>query len=590
MTFVTGWRERAVPLACAAAIALLAVVCNDAAAEQSAAATTPVAPEPGADFAALLQEFTQGHFRRMPSAAVNSGLHAYDGRLPDFSPEGIAERVGWLEGMRKRNAAIDVEHLTARDRLYQAFLGVEIDTQLFNFRVLRVHENNAWYDYLALDPNVYVARDYAPLPERLAAYLRHVQALPAVLEGMQRTLRPMPSGHAEAMRDYLAGLATFVRTVPEQVFAPVGDTGRLAEMRDASSGAGQALDALAQWVDTQPRDERFALGAQGYADLLWSLERIDTPASLLQVLLQRDFERNTRALREACARFAPGTSTVECRTRVAARKPPEGPLQAARRQAALLRERMEQRRLATIPAGLEVIVAESPPQWRSSSPYIAVPGAHEAVTPSIYYLPTPDPDWPMQEQRDFMLSESDLMSVTAHCVWSGHILESARSNRSGNPLAPFAYSYGYAEGWSHYSEEMMLHEALDNDAELAIGQLQNALLNDVRALASIGVHTQGMTIDAAERMFLELAFSDPQSARQEAVRATFDPGYALYALGKLMVVKLRDDWLAQHPGASLGEFHDAFLSYGTSPLRPLRQTMLGAADDGELFKGVDAAR
>jgi uncharacterized protein (DUF885 family) len=583
MAFATGRRERAVPLACAAAIALLVVFCGDAMAGQAAVTTTPAARNPGAEFAALLHEFTHGHFRRMPNAAVNSGLHGYDGLLPDFSPEGIAERVAWLETMRERNAAINAERLPPREMLHQAFLGVEIDTQLFNLRTLRVQENNAWYDYLALDPNVYVARDYAPLPVRLAAYLRHVQALPAVLAGMQRTLRPMPSGHAEAMRDYLAGLATFVRTVPDEIFAPIGDARQLAAMREANASAGQALEALARWVDAQPRDERFALGARGFAELLWSLERIDTPAPMLQALLQRDLERNTRTLLEACARFVPGASLLQCRATVAARKPPEGPVLAARRQMDLLHERMVQRRLAAVPAGLEVVVAESPPQWRSSSPYIAVPGAYEAPTPSIYYLPSPDPNWPAREQREFMLSESDLMSVTAHCVWSGHILESARSNRSGNLLATFTYSYGYAEGWSHYSEEMMLHEALDNDPELAIGQLQNALLNDVRALASIGVHTQGMTIDTAERMFVELAFSDPQSARQEAVRATFDPGYALYTLGKLMVVKLRDDWLAQHPEASLGDFHNAFLSHGSSPLRALRRIMLGAGDDGELF-------
>ncbi len=175
------------------------------------------------------------------------------------------------------------------------------------------------------------------------------------------------------------------------------------------------------------------------------------------------------------------------------------------------------------------------------------------------------------------------MSVTTHCVWSGHILESLRSYRSGNPLALFSYSYAYTEGWSHYSEEMMLHEALDDDPELAIGQLQNALMNNVRALSSIGVHTGGMSIAESERLFRDKAFSDPQTARLEAARAGFDPGAVMYSLGKLMLVKLRDDWLAATPAGTLREFHDTFLGWGNSPMRLVRAAMLGEADDGRLF-------
>ena len=100
-----------------------------------------------------------------------------------------------------------------------------------------------------------------------------------------------------------------------------------------------------------------------------------------------------------------------------------------------------------------------------------------------------------------------------------------------------------------------------------------------RRTAAIG------TADLGERegLFRNRAFDDPEKARAEAVRATFDPGYVFYCLGKLMVLKLRDDWLASHPGASLREFHDAFLSYGTAPLRLVRKAMLGQADNGELF-------
>jgi uncharacterized protein (DUF885 family) len=150
-------------------------------------------------------------------------------------------------------------------------------------------------------------------------------------------------------------------------------------------------------------------------------------------------------------------------------------------------------------------------------------------------------------------------------------------------MSAITYSYAYTEGWSHYSEEMMLHETLDDDPEMAIGQLQNALLGDVRMLVSIGLHTEGMSVEQAERLFLEQAYADPESAHAEAVRGAFDPGYIFYSLGKMMVLKLRDDWFAAHPGGTLKNFHEAFLSHGNAPIRLLREVLLGNMDDGKLL-------
>jgi uncharacterized protein (DUF885 family) len=544
----------------------------------------PDAPPVAArDLDGLMRDFIAGHYQRVPTAAVNSGLHEYDGRLPDFSPEGIRERVAWLVEMRRRTAAIDAAQLDVKERLYHGYLAVEIDTQLFNIQTLKVLENNAWYDYLALDPNVYLSRNYAPLAVRMDAYTRHVSELPATLVTMRRTLKPMPSGHAEGFRDYVAGLAGFVTTAPYDVFSAVDDPARQAAMKQTNDLAAAALTGLAHWVDTLPRDEDFALGAEKYAQMLWALERIDTPIGELKALAERDYGRNLQTLQRACAVFAPGATLRECRARVAVRKPPDGPIAAASRQVDQLRRLLLERHIASIPAGLQVIIAEAPPHQRSATAYIAVPGPLEKDAPSIYYISPPDPDWSVEDQKQYLQSEADLMATTTHCVWTGHILEAVRSNLSGNPLAVFTYSYAYTEGWSHYSEEMMLHEALDDDPEMAIGQLQNALMNDVRALSSIGLHTGGMSVRQAEQLFLDQAFSDPESARQEAVRGTFDPGYVLYLLGKLMVVKLRDDWLALHPGSSLGDFHEAFLSYGNPPPKLLRKVLLGGADDGRLF-------
>jgi len=103
--------------------------------------------------------------------------------------------------------------------------------------------------------------------------------------------------------------------------------------------------------------------------------------------------------------------------------------------------------------------------------------------------------------------------------------------------------------------------------------LLSALRRNARYLSAIGLHTQGMTVAQSEQVFID-ALADPGNARQQALRGTYDPAYLNYTLGKLMIMKLRDDWMAAHPQATLREFHDAFLSY-SGPVPLVRKLMLG---------------
>jgi uncharacterized protein (DUF885 family) len=183
--------------------------------------------------------------------------------------------------------------------------------------------------------------------------------------------------------------------------------------------------------------------------------------------------------------------------------------------------------------------------------------------------------------------------TSVHEVWPGHFLQFLHSNANPSKLEALWVGYGFAEGWAHYCEEMMVEEGLGKgEPEKHIGQLMDALLRDVRLLSAIGMHTEGMTVAQSEKMFREQAFQDPGNARQQAARGTYDPAYLNYTLGKLMIRKLRADWIAkQSGGAAAGgagaagaddqshwhDFHDTFLSYGGPPIPLLRKEMVGEA-------------
>jgi uncharacterized protein (DUF885 family) len=181
-----------------------------------------------------------------------------------------------------------------------------------------------------------------------------------------------------------------------------------------------------------------------------------------------------------------------------------------------------------------------------------------------------------------------------HEVWPGHFLQFQHSTRNPSKVASLWVGYAFAEGWAHYTEELMWDIGLGSgDPEFRVGQLTNALLRDVRYLSAIGLHTQGMTVAESEQMFREKAFADVGTARQQAARGTYDPAYLNYTLGKLMILKLRRDWMALNPPAPgipadsperYRAFHDKFLSYGGPPIPLVRREMLsGSGGDGSLL-------
>jgi uncharacterized protein (DUF885 family) len=137
--------------------------------------------------------------------------------------------------------------------------------------------------------------------------------------------------------------------------------------------------------------------------------------------------------------------------------------------------------------------------------------------------------------------------------------------------------YAFAEGWAHYAEEMMRVEGVGGGTdETLVGQLSNALLRDCRFISAIGMHTGSMTQAQSFDLFRDQCYQDEGNARQQAARGTYDPAYLNYTMGKLMIRKLRDDWVASRGGQKAWKaFHDQFLSYGGPPIPLVREQMLG---------------
>jgi hypothetical protein len=532
------------------------------------------------DWDKFVSGFVETYFEANPLFAVYQGRHEFDGRFPDWSDAGLLKWTRRLHQLRDSAAAFPIDSSDAKRELERDYLVSVIDGDLFwQERAAWPHRNPTWYTD-QIDPNVYLARDYAPLPERMRAYTRWAQSLPKALAQMRANLQtPMPRSYANIGRGQVSGMASYLEQDVPVAFDSVSDSVTRREFASANAAAVRALKEMDAWFAAEQKrgTDGYAIGSELFRDMLKSTEMVELPLDSLEAKGRADLERNLAALQAACRKFAPRVSTRQCVQRMNSHKPPGGAVTAARTQLDTLEEFVRTADLVSVPGRERALVREAPPYQRFNFAYIDIPGPYEKSIPSIYYIAPPDPTWTPEEQAAYLPGAADLLFTSVHEVWPGHFLNFLHSNRASSKFGQVFVGYAFAEGWAHYTEAMMLEAGLgEGDPEVQIGQLSNALLRNVRYLSAIGLHTKGMTIEESERMFREQGFQDPGNARQQAARGTYDPAYLNYTMGKLMILKLREDWNKRR-GVDDGwkQFHDTFLSYGGPPIPLVRRAMLG---------------
>jgi uncharacterized protein (DUF885 family) len=543
----------------------------------------------GANWDAFVERFLNDYFVANPDAAVAAGKHEFDGQLPDWSDAGLSREVARLKAERENVSAFSDDELDELRRFERDYLLAQIDERLFWLEVADHPRTSPTFYSNSLDPDVYVRREYAPLETRIKAYTQYARNVPRALEQIQANLKtPMPKTLVQIGRRTIGGLAGFYAGDVAATFAPVKDEKLQKEFQDANAAAIHAVKKFDAWLATlEPTaTDDYPLGAEKFSLMLKLTEGVDIPLGRLDEIGKRDLQRNLDALAQECKRLAPDKSVEECMAMVAARKAEgDGPVDAASRQLAGLREFVEKNDLVSIPGTEQARVAQAPAYRAWNFAYIDIPGPYEKGLPSTYYISPPDPSWTTEAQDAYTPGRANLLYTSAHEVYPGHFLQYLHAHRAPSKIGQLFVGYGFSEGWAHYAEEMMHDAGLSaGDPEMHIGQLHDALLRNVRFVSAIGLHTQGMTVEEAKQLFREKSFTDEGNALQQAARGTFDPAYLNYTLGKLMIRKLRDDWTATRGGrAAWKEFHDQFLRYGGPPIPLIRKMMMGPDDKGSLL-------
>jgi Bacterial protein of unknown function (DUF885) len=265
-----------------------------------------------------------------------------------------------------------------------------------------------------------------------------------------------------------------------------------------------------------------------------------------------------------------------------------------------LKEFIESKKIITIPSPIPPIVQETPPFARALTfASMDTPGPFEKkATEAFFNVTLPEPGWKPQEVEEHMagFNYGTVISTAVHEVYPGHYTQFLWVPQAPSKVRKLLGANSNAEGWAHYCEQMMLDEGYGTGGELApsqlvpgesvpeskrflklrLGQLQDALLRNARFIVGLQMHTGKMTYEEGVDFFVKEGYQSRSNGERETRRGTSDPTYLYYTLGKLEILRLRDDYRKKMGSKySLEEFHNRFMKEGFPPIKMIRRTMLG---------------
>lgn len=541
------------------------------------------------EFQNLSKQILEDTWAFYPPRGSRLGLHdKYDGSLPDLSRGSIQKRTKQISERLGQLAMLDRSTLADEEQMNFRLIELSLMKEQFELRDLRIMET---------DPSVpineflnvvhYLNENYAPRNERIISLTRVITQIPDFLgeyAGQLQNEIALPvlensiAKYEKLAEFYTRDLGDSVSDLPETVL--------LKNLDRARQQAAKAVNQFAGELRSRRRlaSPEFSIGQAPYEKMLLYGDAVDLPLAHLISVGQRDLSRNLEEMKYVGAQFDPDRSGDGLRKLIESicEEHPSAQLLVADggRPLEEIRRFILDQDLLTIPSEERCQVIEAPPYLRQTSfADMKPPGLLENRPGRAYYHITPvESQWTAQETedwlRDFNYHTIHLFAI--HEVYPGHFVHYLHHRRVPSFVRKALGSYTFLEGWAHYCEEMMITEGYgQNNPKLKLAQLRAALLRNCRFLCSIWMHTQGMTVDAATEFFKVNAFMGEFTARKEALRGTFDPGYLNYSLGKLMILKLRDDYRNEHADSfSLKEFHDQMLSFGSPPLPMVRQAML----------------
>ena len=541
--------------------------------------------------------FDQAYFPYQPTQGTLAGYHQYDTKLEDPSQAAIHEQIAVLEKFERRfeemrhKASFDLSTRGDCDMV----LG-NIRSTLLTLQTIRFWEKDPDYYSTLLTNGAFsiMERKYASPDDRLRSLVGRERQIPKLLENARMNLKNPPRIYTEIAIEQLPGIIRFFQHDVPAAFADATDAALNEEFAHTNAQVVASLKSYLDWLnsDLLPLSNGdFRIGADTFSRKLQYDEMVDMPLDQLLEIGWADMRKNQAHFNQVAKELEPGKDPRAVLEELGGMHPaPDKLIPAFTATFDSLIGFIREHRIVTIPSDIRPIVEETPPFMRATTfASMETPGPFERHATEAYFNVTlPDPAMTPAEVEGFMHSFNigTVISTAVHEAYPGHYVQFLWVPQAPSRVRKLLGATTNVEGWAHYCEQMMLDEGYGRPGQgakdereakfLRLGQLQDALLRNARFIVGIEMHTGKMSFDEAVMFFQKEGYQSKESALVEAKRGTADPTYLYYTLGKLEIMKLRED-LKKKQGAnfSLEQFHNEFLGQGFPPVKIVRKALLG---------------
>jgi uncharacterized protein (DUF885 family) len=542
--------------------------------------------------------FDQVYFHYGPTNGTLVGYHQYDGQLENFSRKNIDAEIAALKTFEKRIEAIhpDDEAADFVPRSDREIVLANIRSQLLTLETIRPWEKNAdnYSSTCANGAFTLMERKFASPDERLRSLIAREKQMPVLLKDARANLKNPPHIYTEIAIEQLPDIVSFFEHDVQLAFADAKDPALKAEFAQTNAAVIAALNSYLGWLKTDllaRSNGDFRIGAETFQKKLAYDEMVDVPLDKLLEIGWANMRGNQAHFKEIAKELEPAKTPSEVLDELGDNHPaPDQLMGTFRATFDGLVDFIRTHHIVTIPSDVRPILEETPPFMRATTTAsMDTPGPFEKHATEAYFNVTlPDPKMTPAEANGYMhgFNVGTVISTAVHEAYPGHYVQFLWVPQAPSRVRKLLGANTNVEGWAHYTEQMMLDQGYGQPGTgakdereskfLRLGQLQDALLRNARFIVGIKMHTGQMSFDEAVAFFQKEGYQSKENAVVETKRGTSDPTYLYYTLGKIEIMKLREDVMKKQGAAfSLQKFHDDFLRQGFPPVKIVREAMLG---------------
>lgn len=545
------------------------------------------------EFRALRDEFLPAYYVANPVRATELGIHTHDGSFPDMDRAAVQTRIDNLLDWLRRLEEIPFIPLAGDDRFDYGILEYALRSQLLELEEIRswVRDPRLYTDLVGTGIAAVAERRYAPLPERTAFLVSRMDAASEVLAAGRENLSAPPRLWTEIAIGDTRGLVTFLQQeLPDMLAEQGGGSALPSELDAARDRLVTALRDHLAWLESDllPRSNgTYRLGRYLFERKLLYEEHIALSITRLDQLNEQAITEYQGLVQGVAEEIDPTRSAEAIMDSIARIHPaPDELLDSARAMTAFVHDWVARSGLVPLPDATIPTIRETLSFDRSEFADMDAPGPFDSPGLEAFYsLTNVLPDWTEERKQEHLtyFSYPTLLAVTVHETYPGHYVQRAYERQVESELRKVFTPRSFVEGWAHYAEQMVVDAGFaDRDPAIRLGQLQRALQRHARWYAGLHLHAFDADLEEVVDRFMEIAYFEEGPARREVIRATYDPTYLYYALGRMQIAELRKDYEAylEEEGEvfSLSDFHERLLRLAL-PLPLAREALIPLPDE-----------